>query len=128
MRYALAEDKLLAALMKHPDYAEKLSARIPPEQFVTDFNRGIYKVMLERLLSGKGIDMMSLSSELSIEQMSRLSHLLATTQQEAFAWDQTEQYADIVLEKQKKRSNEQVGSMSEEELRSYIEQIAAAKK
>jgi len=128
MRYALAEDKLLVAVMKHPDYAERLMQKIPPERFVTDFNRGIYKVMLERLLSGKGIDMMSLSAELSIEQMSRLSHLLATSQQEAFAWDQTEQYADIVLEKDKKRTNEQVGSMAQDELRAYIEQLAAAKK
>ena len=72
--------------------------------------------------------MISLSSELSIEQMNRISYLLATASQSNTSLEQAQQYADIILEKQRQRTNEQVGSMNEQQLREYIEQLAAGKK
>ena len=128
MRYALAEDKLIAALLKNPDYGRKLSEKIRPEQFVTDFNKGIYSILLERINSGRSLDMISLSADLSIEQMNRVSYLLATAAQNNPSLEQAKQYADIILEKQRQRTNEQVGSMNEQQLREYIEQLAAGKK
>ncbi len=35
IRYALAEDKLITTLLKHPDFYDAIAAKIRPEQFVT---------------------------------------------------------------------------------------------
>lgn len=128
MRYALAEDKLIALLLKNPDYGGEIAKLISPEQFVTDFNRGIYAVLIERIISGRGIDMMSLSSQLSIEQMNWLSYQLASSMEYSFTIDDAKQYIAIILEKQQQRTDEQVGSMDREELESFIAGIAAKKK
>lgn len=71
LRYALAEDKLIALLLRNPDYGPQLLQEIAPGEFVTDQNRAIFAVLYERLRAGKSIDPMILSSELTAEQMSR---------------------------------------------------------
>ena len=127
MRYALAEDKLLAMLMRNPDCAEEIAKSIAPSQFVTDFNRDIYAVLIERITNGKSTDMMSLSSQLSTEQMSWLSYLLASNQQYSYNMDDARQFIETILTKQNERTNEQVGSMNSDELQSFIAGIAAKK-
>lgn len=127
MRYALAEDKLLAMLMRNPDCAEEIAKSIAPSQFVTDFNRDIYTVLIERIANGKSTDMMSLSSQLSTEQMSWLSYLLASNQQYSYNMDDARQFIETILTKQNERTNEQVGSMTSDELQSFIAGIAAKK-
>ena len=127
MRYALAEDKLLAMLMRNPDCAEEIAKSIAPSQFVTDFNRDIYAVLIERITNGKSTDMMSLSSQLSTEQMSWLSYLLASNQQYSYNMDDAKQFIETILAKQNERTNEQVGSMNSDELQSFIAGIAAKK-
>lgn len=127
LRYALAEDKLIAALMKNPDYAKVVFERISPMEFVTDSNRDIFSVLINRLLEGRNIDMTSLSSQLSIAQMNWLSHLVATNRENSFALNDTLDYIAVIKEKQQQRTNEQVGSMNEDELKAFIEGIAARK-
>lgn len=127
MRYALAEDKLIAVLMKNPDCAEKIAMSIAPSQFVTDFNRELFAVLIERIVNGESIDMMMLSSRLSTEQMSWLSHILATTRDYSYNMDDAKQFIDIILSKQNERTDEQVGSMEKDELQSFIAGIAAKK-
>lgn len=127
LRYALAEDKLIAALMKNPDYAKAVSEKISPAQFVTDFNRDIFSVLIHRLLEGRDIDLMSLSSQLSVAQMNWLSHLMATNRENSFTLNDARDYIAIIREKQQQRTNEQVGAMNEDELKAFIDGIAAKK-
>ncbi|HWP50381.1 MAG TPA: DNA primase [Clostridia bacterium] len=127
LRYALAEDKLIAALMKNPDYAKTVSEKIAPAHFVTDSNRDIFSVLINRLLDGRNVDMMSLSAQLSIAQMNWLSHLLATNREHGFTLNDTLDYIEVIKEKQQLRTNEQVGSMNEDELKAFINGIVAKK-
>ena len=127
LRYALAEDKLLALLMRNPDYGKKIAAAIRPEDFVTDTNRAIYAVLTKRIEAGRPFDPMSLSSELDAVQMSRLSYLTASTREQAFTIEDAAELIGVIREKQAEKTKEQVASMSEEELRSFIGEIAAKK-
>ena len=127
LRYALAEDKLIAALMKNPDYAKAVSEKITPAQFVTDANREIFSVLAHRLLEGRDVDLMSLSAELSVERMNWLSHLLATNRENSFTLNDAFDYIAVIREKQQQRTNEQVGAMTEDELKAFIDGIAAKK-
>lgn len=127
LRYALAEDKLIAALIKNPDYAKTVSEKISPPEFVTDSNRDIFSVLINRLLEGRNIDLMSLSAQLSIPQMNWLSHLLATNREHSFTLNDALEYIAVIKEKQQLRTDEQVGSMNEDELKAFIDGIAAKK-
>lgn len=127
LRYALAEDKLIAALMKNPDYAKDISEKIAPAQLVTDFNRDIFSVLIHRLLEGRDVDLINLSSQLSVEQMNRLSHLLATNREHSFTLNDALDYVAVIKERQQQPTHEQVGAMTEEELKAFISGIAARK-
>ena len=127
LRYALAEDKLIAALIKNPDYAKAVSEKISPAQFVTDSNRDIFSVLIHRLLEGRAIDLMSLSSELSVPQMNWLSYLLATNRELSYTLQDTLAYAATIREKQQEKTNEQVGVMNNDELLANFQRIAAQK-
>ncbi len=127
MRYALAEDKLIAALMKNPDYAKPISEKISPAQFVTDFNRDIFSMLINRLLEGRNIDMMGLSAQLSVAQMNWLSHLQATNRENSFTLGDTLDYIAVIREKQQEKTTEQVGSMNLDEWKVFMGKIAAKK-
>ena len=117
----------MALLMRNPDYGKKIAAAIRPEDFVTDTNRAIYAVLTKRIEAGRPFDPMSLSSELDAVQMSRLSYLTASTREQAFTIEDAAELIGVIREKQAEKTKEQVASMSEEELRSFIGEIAAKK-
>ena len=76
IKYALAEDTLMSIIIRNQDFWKKMSD-IKPENFVTDFNREIYRIMYERLSQGKSIDINYLGTVLNDEQMSHISYILA---------------------------------------------------
>ncbi len=76
IKYALAEDMLMSMLIRNQDFWKKISD-IKPENFITDFNREIYRIMYERLSEGKAIDINYLGTVLNDEQMSHISYILA---------------------------------------------------
>lgn len=62
--------------MKHPDYYRKLNPAIGPEDFVTDFNRNIFRVMAEWIENGKDPDVAGMSKLLTVEEVSRLTEYM----------------------------------------------------
>jgi DNA primase len=128
LRYALAEDKLIALLLRNPDYFGRIADSITPAQFVTDSNRALFEVIWRRLAGGKSVDMVSLSADLSMAQMARLSYLLASVREWAFTADDAQSYAAAILQKAAERTDEQVAAMSGQELKEYVSGIAAKKK
>ena len=128
LRYARAEDKLIALLMRNPDYGGKIISMLPPEDLVTDTNRAIYGAIAERIRAGLPFDPMSLSAALDPVQMARLSYLMASTREQTFHLQDAAELIGVILEKKSEKTDEQVASMSEEELRTFIGGIAARKK
>jgi len=51
LKAARAEEDILSVILAFPDLAEKIAARISPEEFVTDFNRRVYMALLEQIRS-----------------------------------------------------------------------------
>lgn len=49
LKAARAEEDILSVLLAFPERAEKVSEQIPPDQFVTDFNRRVYMALLEQI-------------------------------------------------------------------------------
>ena len=127
IRYARAEDALIAALLRNPDYGSRIIELIGPEEFVTDTNRAIYSVIADRIRTGRPFDAMSLSGELDTVQMSRVSYLMASTREQTFTLDDARELAGVIREKQRERSDEQIAAMGDAELTAYINEIAARK-
>ncbi len=70
-----AEVGIIAYLAGNPDEAEFVSSKVAPEQFVTDFNRKIYQVMLEKIKNSSFSDIHSLQSEFTADEMGKITEI-----------------------------------------------------
>lgn len=128
LRYALAEERLIALLLKNPDYYEYIAAKIAPKDFVTDYNREIFEKICERLQTNQSIEMISLSSVLDIEDMAFVSGLFASQVSEKHPLSEADDYIKTILQKKNEKSSSEVAAMDERELGEYLRTIAARKK
>ncbi|MBE6906070.1 MAG: DNA primase [Ruminococcaceae bacterium] len=128
IKYALAEDKLLAILMKNPDYFEHVAGRIRLEDFVTDRNREIARVLFDRLQNGQSVELTLLSAQLSIEQMGIVTELLNSISGMMFDVSAVDSYIDTILSYQENKTQDEVAAMSDNDLKAYIASLASRKK
>ncbi len=127
IHYALAEDKLIALLCKHPDYYPFIQARIRPEQFVTSQNREIFSLLMERLGEGKSIELIHLSGELSGEQFSWLTWLITSNEGLLTQKEQAQEYIDTILSHGTVKTPEQAAQLSPEQWQEYMNDLKAKK-
>ena len=78
LRAAHAEEALIAYVINNPDMAKNIKEQMPPDAMVTDFNRRVYQLILGRIQEGRPADLMDLSQDFSMEEMGRITQILAS--------------------------------------------------
>jgi len=78
VRIANAEEKLISCLFANNDLAPMLQKRLPPEKFVTGFNRRLYAGLLGKIINGEtpnapGIG--DFSAEFTPDEMGRIAKI-----------------------------------------------------
>lgn len=87
-RAAKAEEMLIALVMANPEFLLGIDEKLTFEDFVTDFNRRIYKAVTDRLRQGKSAEISFLYGELTEDEISAvakiqtISHTLKNTMAE----------------------------------------------
>lgn len=59
-------------LLRNPDFVRKLLDKNSPDDFVTSFNKKVFTVLCDRIKSGKSIDITTLNSDFSSEEIGRI--------------------------------------------------------
>ncbi len=121
MKYAIAEDKLIGALMKNPDYYDKLKGIITAENIVTDKNREIFAKLYNRLEEGLSIGLIDISGELEENILSHLSRILAQESEMETNAEQALSYAQTILNFDKLSSKDEILKANNEDLNKYIQ-------
>ena len=124
---ARAEEGLLSAVMKNPDFMQDLSQTITAEDFVTDFNRNLYEVISVRLKEGKSVELMALSSVFDSDQMGRISSILAAYHDINHTREEVADYVATIKEEKQKLSTQDIKQMDSEQLKRYIEGLKKRK-
>ncbi len=127
MKYAVAEDRLLAALVVNPDYFKWVSKRLQPADFVTDRNRAIAQVLYGRLEQNLPVDLTSISGYLDPEECSQLSRGLAELSGRRVTREEAEDYVSVLLQHRKDKTQEEIAQMTDEEYARYLSGITAGK-
>ncbi len=87
-RSAKAEEMLIALVMANPEFLKGIDEKISYEDFVTDFNKRIFKAVTDRLRQGKSAEISFLYGELTEDEISAvakiqtISHTLKNTMAE----------------------------------------------
>lgn len=128
LKAAIAEEELISLLIKNPDYCSFINERIKPSEFVTDFNRAVYEIILKRILEGLSVDMISLSGQLSEVQMAKLSAMISKEPVSKYTKEDAGEIIDVIKSEKNKPDAGQVAGLNEKELKDYIDRIANLKK
>ena len=126
--YALAEDKLIAALWKNNDFYPFIKERIRPEDFVTDSNRVIFQELCRRLEENRPVTVTAFASVLDEALLSRLTWLLADNDTVRFDRQQVEDFIDKIRSRQLKKDSAEISGMDRQELDDYIKKLSEKKR
>ena len=115
---ARSEEMLIAILVKHPDLVGFITERIKPDDFVTSFNRDVFRFYSEGLENDPSASTLSLSERFGAEQVSRISFIINTA---VMSDDPRVQAEDCIKAiKNKKGENKDIGDLSADMLADLI--------
>ncbi len=120
MRAALAEEGLIAYLFLHQDKAEALQKLLPPEKFVTAFNRRVYAALLGKTIHGAAT-LTGLGEELSQAEMGELSRMLAQHRDPPVSGADAKEFVRLILREAGRTGTQWVKTASDGEI---LEDIA----
>lgn len=78
VKAANAEEALIGCLYRHNELAEWLQSEMPPENFLTAFDRRVYEALLGKLLQGDpthAVTLTDFSAEFTPEEMGRIARI-----------------------------------------------------
>lgn len=125
---ALAEERLLAVLLKNPDYFAAISQKISPQDFVTEFNRRIFEIICERIQSNSSLDLSVFGSVLDDAQMGRVAGLLAGASGQSNTKEETDDYIKTIKESKLQKTEKDIAEMNDSSWSKYISDLTAHKK
>ncbi len=127
MRAALAEEGLIAYLFLHQDKAEALQKLLPPEKFVTAFNRGVYAALLGKTIHGAAT-LADLGGELSPAEMGELSRMLAQHRDPPVSGADAKEYVRLILREGGRAGAEWMKTASDQEVQQEIARLSQEQK
>lgn len=72
---AKAEETLITSFLRNPDFYNKLKDKISPDDFVTAFNRRIFKCLIKGLESGVELGLSMFSADFTPEEMDSVTRI-----------------------------------------------------
>ena len=126
--YAIAEEKLLTLLLRHPDCYAKVAQQISPGDFVTETNRRLYTLVAKRLAAGQDVSLTSFAGAAEDADMDKLSWLLASEGAAVVSPDQADDLVRAILRFREQKDPKEIAAMDEAELLEYMKRQAALKR
>ena len=128
LQEALAEEGIIAFLYKNQDYLDYISAKISPENFVTELNREIFGIMLNKLQNNTSVTLMDFNPELSQDKLAKLSGILAQQSEIKITKEALDDYIEILLDYKYKNVANNAGDLTDEELLRVAQRLREKKK
>lgn len=114
LRAAKSEEMLIALLVRHPDLSLKLREVLPPEDWVTSFNRRVYEFLLAEYEETPDLQAPIFAKAFDEKEMARISFFVNTP---ILSGAPEEQLADCVgIIKQEKAKKVDLTALSDEEI------------
>lgn len=75
LKQSRAEEMILVYIMRNPDKLEEIRGMLPPDKFVTAFNRRIYDCLCRKLENSHSFSVSLMSDEFNNDEMGRITGL-----------------------------------------------------
>lgn len=101
---AKAEEMLIAILLSNPEHLKMVDEKLDAEDFVTDFNKRIFKAVAERLREGKSAEISFLYGELTDEEISAVAKIQTISHTLNNSADECADCIKVILNEKNKKS------------------------
>ncbi|HEX2986373.1 MAG TPA: DNA primase [Caproiciproducens sp.] len=128
LRAASAEEALIAYLFQYPEQAEPIFADLPPEKFVTAFNRRVYQVIMGRIIDGKSVSLTDISESFTMEELSGIAKILARFHSVTVSKTDADEYIQVIKQENAKSNLENVAEAPAQDIQSYLRELRQQKK
>lgn len=116
-----AEVGIIAYLANNPDEAEYISSKVAPEQFVTEFNKKVYQVMLDKIKNSSFSDIHSLQSEFTADEMGKITEIAINSKDVNINRNSIEDFVNILISAADNQVD--VKDMSNDDFLKYIQNL-----
>lgn len=126
LKAAQAEENIIAFLFRHQERAKEVQALIPPEKFVTGWNRRVYQILLGKARYGD-VSLTDFMEELTSDEISELTRIMTEHSGAPPTWTDVQEYARILLQERGFSDPKNIQNASSEELQEYIARLRQGK-
>lgn len=99
-----AEEMLIALLMANPEFLKGVDEKLSFEDFITDFNRRIYKAVTDRLREGKSAEISFLAGDLTDDEISAVAKIQTISHTLKNTFEECEDCIKIIIIEKNKKS------------------------
>ena len=119
---AKAEEMLIAILLSNPEHLKMVDEKLDAEDFVTDFNKRIFKAVADRLREGKSAEISFLYGELTDEEISAIAKIQTISHTLNNSADECADCIKVILNEKNKKSLKDVNveSISDEDFLKFF--------
>ena len=121
-RASKAEEMLIALVMANPEFISDIDKCISSDDYITDFNRRIFKSVTDRIRQGKSAEISFLYGELTEDEISAVAKIqtISYTLKNTFA--ECEDCIKIILNEKNKKVLHDTDGISDEDFLKFFEE------
>ena len=119
---AKAEEMLITLLMANPEFLKNVNEKISYNDFITDFNRRIYKAVTDRLREGKSAEISFLAGDLTDDEISAVAKIQTISHTLKNTYDECEDCIKVIINEKNKKNIKDVAveNISDEEFLKFF--------
>ena len=127
LRAANAEEGLISVLMKNPDFIPYANDLLPPEKFITSFNKKVYTTVSQLHKEGRPVDLSTLGTVFNSDEMGRIVSISVRGEARSNTKEECSTCIEVIREENSKKELDGK-SLSDGELAEYFKKLAEQKK
>ncbi len=128
LRAATAEEALIGALCRYPEYQDLAAKELPAEKMLTGFNRKVYSVILDCGKEGKNFSLTDIADRFQEEELAAIAGMMARTQDLTIRKQDVEEYIRIIQWENEKLQAERATAGEVGDIQAYLENLKSMKK
>lgn len=117
LRWANAEERLISLIMYNPDFIEVIEESLDENDFVTAFNKRVFKSVCKHIKEKGGFEITYLSGEFSPAEMGRIAGIQAKGAHSANSIKERDDCIKVILEEKENSIKKNPADMTAEEWR-----------
>ena len=127
LRAAHAEEAIISYLINNPQKINNISSRLRPDDFLTDFNRRVYNIIIDKVKNNMNLNLTSLSSDFSIKEMGRIAKMLSSYIECENNDIVVDEYIKVILDEKERISLSDAANSDIKDIKEYFDKLKELK-